>query len=94
MSGWNSAKQEMVRWPAVPDPEHPGWLRIDCGCCRGLLWGGETPRECPRCYGGMVSLHVKSRVLALYPGGPFVGHETPEDVARAVAQAAEVAAHV
>jgi len=54
-------------------PGYPGWLIIDCGCCNGIEWGGEEPRECKRCDGsGAIYKQVKSGVLALYPGGPFV----------------------
>ena len=52
----------------------PGWRQVDCGCCAGLEWGGEEPRECRRCKGwGGLFLHEKSRVLALWPGGPLAG---------------------
>jgi len=53
-------------------PDYPGWLIIDCGCCAGIEWGGEEPRECKRCDGtGAIYKHVRSGVVALYPGGPF-----------------------
>lgn len=72
MSHWDGEK--IVRTPPVPYPKHPGWLRIDCGCCVGLEWGGETPRECSTCGGnGLIALHEASKRLALWPGGPFCG---------------------
>ena len=55
-------------------PNHPGWELIDCGCCAGIKWGGEYPQEC-NCNSGMLAHHLKSGVLALYPGGPFVGRK-------------------
>ncbi len=55
---------------------YPGWECIDCGCCAGLLWGGEYPTECYDCRGaGFFYRHKKSGVLAQYPGGPFLGRE-------------------
>ena len=73
MSHWDGSK--IVRWPTKPS-RVPGWEEIDCGCCSGLEWGGEYPRECLRCNGGVIFRHKKSGALALYPGGPFVGRET------------------
>jgi len=53
---------------------HPGWSLIDCGCCVGIEWGGDYPRECRRCGGsGAIARHDASKTLALYPGGPFAG---------------------
>ncbi len=53
---------------------YPGWLEIDCGCCGGIMWGGDYPRECDQCNGGgYLFLHQKSGVLAQWPGGPFLG---------------------
>jgi hypothetical protein len=76
MSYWNSKAQEIVRIPDRPWPDYPGWLRIDCGCCAGLEWGGESPRECRDCGGGgFLAKHVKSGVLADYPGGPLRGKD-------------------
>lgn len=56
----------------------PGWIIINCGCCSGIQWGGEYPRECTHCDGtGSTWKHKKSGVLACYPGGPFLGREKP-----------------
>ena len=72
MSHWNG--ENIVRIPPEPYPSFPGWLRVDCGCCAGIEWGGEAPRECRDCGGnGLVALHEKSGRLALWPGGPFCG---------------------
>ena len=73
MSHWDSQKQVTVRWPDEPIEGYPGWTRIDCGCCAGLEWGGETPRECLRCNQGTLARHDATGTLALYPGGPLVG---------------------
>jgi len=52
--------------------QYPGWEEIDCGCCAGIEWGGEDARECRSCGGsGSLFHHIKSNVLALWPGGPF-----------------------
>lgn len=73
MSHWDSQNLRIVRWPTIPYGKR-GWLKVDCGCCNGTEWGGEEPRECQDCGGmGVLALHKKSRALALYPGGPFVG---------------------
>ena len=50
------------------------WTRIPCGCCAGIAWGGEYPRECRDCKGsGSLWLSPSGTRLALYPGGPFAG---------------------
>lgn len=54
--------------------QYPGWEMIDCGCCDGVEWGGEHPKEYRQCRGGGVLFcHTKSGALAQYPGGPFTG---------------------
>lgn len=76
MSYWDSKAQVVIRIPDKPWPGKPGWLKIDCGCCAGLEWGGESPRECSTCGGGgMIAKHIKSGSLAWYPGGPFCGKD-------------------
>jgi hypothetical protein len=78
MSHWDSARQITVRWPDEKFPEYPGWTRIDCGCCAGIAWGGCSPVDCDQCRGGgFLWRHDASRALALYPGGPFAGHDSP-----------------
>ena len=70
MAHWDGKKT--VRSPTVPDEEYPAWDVIDCGCCAGIMWGGEEPRECPRCNGcGVIYQHRESKVVAEWPGGPF-----------------------
>ncbi len=72
MAFWNG--KEIMDFPSEPYPYSPGWLRVDCGCCAGLEWGGWEPTDCRRCGGsGQMALHVQSGVLADYPGGPFRG---------------------
>lgn len=62
--------------PPESYPNYPTWSLIDCGCCLGLRWGGDYPRECSRCGGsGRLVRHNNTRVLADYPGGPFRGYE-------------------
>ena len=57
-----------------------GWKQISCGCCAGLMWGGEYPRECKRCGGlGSLFLHLSSGTLAEYPGGPLLGRLTESE---------------
>lgn len=51
---------------------------VDCGCCNGLEWGGEYPRECRDCGGTGVLYRYASGRLALYRGGPFCGSDSPE----------------
>lgn len=67
--------EELAKASDVKDyPDYPGWKSISCGCCNGLEWGGYDPRECTRCNGcGIVALHIKTGLLAIYPGGPFCG---------------------
>ena len=72
MAHWDGSR--IVRFPSTPVEGYPGWLRTDCGCCAGLKWGGEEPRECDDCGGsGVVFVHLRSGRLALWPGGPFAG---------------------
>lgn len=68
--------------PAVVDG-YPNWLRVRCGCCWGLAWGGEEPRECNECgASAYYFVHVASGRGALWPGGPFNGWRyDPEDCA-------------
>ena len=79
MAYWDSEKRKIVYFPPVELKEYPGWQEIDCGCCAGIQWGGEYPRECASCRGsGILFKHIKSGCLALYPGGPFAGKEPNE----------------
>lgn len=51
---------------------------VDCGCCNGLAWGGEYPRECRDCKGSGLLYRYPSGALALYRGGPFAGQDSPD----------------
>ena len=74
MAYWDSKICKIVYFPPKPSEDRPGWEEIDCGCCNGIEWGGESPTECSDCKGGGVYFrHIKSGVLAVYPGGPFLG---------------------
>ena len=70
MAYWNGKK--IVYKKSEPCKEYPGWDIIDCGCCSGIQWGGEYPREC-KCNSGVYYKHRKSGVCAEYPGGRFIG---------------------
>ena len=62
-------------------PDHPNWVYYNCGCCAGIEWGGDSPRDCKRCGGsGTLSLHLPSGRIADYPGGPFRGSLTKEEI--------------
>ena len=75
MAFWDSEKGEIIYFHDRPS-KFLGWDKIDCGCCNGIEWGGDYPKECPRCGGvGMLFRHNKSGVIAWYPGGPFCGRE-------------------
>ena len=72
MSGWNGT--DVVRYPPRTADGYPGWVFGDCGCCNGIQWGGEEPRECDLCWAtGWRCIHIPSRSIAVYPGGPFLG---------------------
>lgn len=74
MSFWDYQQEKIVAFPTTPCKDYPGWEEVDCGCSNGLEWGGEYPRECRHCGGnGVLYHHIKSGVLAQYPGGPFAG---------------------
>lgn len=49
-----------------------GWIEADHGCCNGIKWGGEYPREC-ECAAGVMYVHIESGTIAQYPGGPLMG---------------------
>ena len=74
MAYWTGEK--IVHSKPIPVENYPGWEHVDCGCCNGLQWGGEEPRECDDCKGsGSYVRHIKSGAMAFYPGGPFIGRE-------------------
>lgn len=86
MAHWDATLQTIVHFSPVVVEGYPGWRMVDCGCCAGIKWGGDSPEECRDCGGGGVNfLHVKSGVLADYPGGPLRGRLRAEDAARRVA---------
>ena len=72
MAHWDGIK--FIQFSSEPVEGYPAWLRIDCGCCAGLQWGGEQPRECRDCNGnGALFQHQPTGTIALYPGGPLRG---------------------
>lgn len=72
MAYWNG--NEIKYFKPQKCEDYTTWEIIDCGCCSGIEWGGEYPRECSCCKGnGFIYHHLKSGALALYPGGPFIG---------------------
>ena len=76
MSCWDSTTQTIIRFPPKQSEHYPAWDEIDCGCCAGIKWGGDSPVECDDCGGnGVQYLHRKSKVIALYPGGLFRGKQ-------------------
>jgi len=76
MAYWDSEQQKIVHFPPVQSIDYPKWEEIDCGCCAGIAWGGNYPNTCNYCEGtGRLFCHIKSGVLALYPGGPFKGKD-------------------
>jgi hypothetical protein len=85
VSHWDSAAQTIVSWPTHYH-EYPGWIVVDCGCCAGIRWGGDSPRECDHCGGGgTICVHLGSRRIADWPGGPLRGQMHEDDLARAMA---------
>lgn len=76
MAFYDSEKNKIIHFPSRNSKHFPGWEEIDCGCCAGIKWGGEYPKECDICGGnGIIFKHKKSGVLAEYPGGKFLGRE-------------------
>ena len=64
------------------DENHPGWVWMDCGCCAGIKWGGDYPQECEQCKGsGVRCVHLASKRIAEWPGGPFLGTSYDKQVA-------------
>lgn len=63
---------KIIEYP--PQTSDNKWYKVDCGCCGGLQWGGDEPRECYTCKGwGFYYWHKPSKTFAQYPGGPFSG---------------------
>jgi len=63
--------------PTRKYPGYPAWDLIACGCCAGLEWGGEYPRECNDCNGtGSYARHRRTGVLAEWPGGRLLGRDS------------------
>ena len=56
---------------AMRDETYPGWALVNCGCYVGQQWG--TGEDCPYCVGGAYSVHLATRSVAKWPGGPFIG---------------------
>jgi len=76
MAYWDSANNKIIYYPPRKVQGYPGWEELDCGCCNGIQWGGEYPNDCRTCGGaGVIFRHIKSGVLAEYPGGRFLGRE-------------------
>ncbi len=74
MSYWNWKIGKVISFEPKPYPGYPKWEMIDCGCCAGIQWGGEEPIECKKCGGnGALARHIKTGLLACYPGGKFIG---------------------
>lgn len=72
MAYWSANKNKIIYSPA--EKKKNGWYVVDCGCCHGIQWGGDEPKECDRCGGsGHIWWHKKSKVFAEYPGGKFTG---------------------
>lgn len=62
------------------------WKVTNCPYCRaGIAFSaGYEPKECGNCNGtGSQAIHLKSGVIALYPGGPFIGKLTQEELEEA-----------
>ncbi len=79
MSYWDADNNKTVSFKPEEVENYSGWLRIDCGCCAGISWGGHTPQDCEECGGsGHIYKHKKSGALALWPGGPFCGQDKEE----------------
>ena len=58
------------------------WRTISCGCCGGIEWGGEEPRECRDCNGSGTVFIRPNGATAMWPGGKFTGMLTPKDYER------------
>ena len=60
------------------------WRHVECGCCHGLQWGGEEPRECLDCMGNGLTWIRPGGHTFLYPGGPATGMRTVKDYEKGV----------
>ena len=72
MAHWDSTKQKIIECKIKKSKQWPKWDEVDCGCCGGICWGGEYPREGKDCDGrGFIFVHRKTGTRARWPGGPF-----------------------
>lgn len=72
---------KIVTFAPERDSHYPGWWRTDCGCCGGIQWGGESPRDCWECKGaGVRWLHKATGTVAEYPGGPLLGRLSADEI--------------
>jgi len=78
MAYLDSKTGQIIHVQPKPCINYPEWVEVDCGCCNGIRWGGEYPRECETCYGNGVYFRHRSGALALHPGGTFIGREAAE----------------
>ena len=73
MSHWDHKQGVVVKYAPKPVEGYPNWWAVDCGCSSGLQWGGDGPRECEFCMNGWRYIHLPTRTVAAYPGGPLLG---------------------
>lgn len=66
-----AGEREYAAWKA--GLEARGWREESCGCCAGLEWGGEEPRECKSCNGSGGYWRTPKGHYVQWPGGPFCG---------------------
>jgi hypothetical protein len=71
MSHWDHKQGKVIRWEPRQVEDYPDWWATDCGCSGGLQWGDPGPRECPSCNNGWRYIHLPSRTVAAWPGGPL-----------------------
>jgi len=70
MAHWNG--KNIIYFNPIKSKYWPKWDESDCGCCSGIEWGGESPRECKTCGGkGFIFVHRKTGIRVQWPGGPF-----------------------
>lgn len=85
MSHWDHKQGVVVRWKPHPVEGYDGWWATDCGCSGGIQWGGDSPRECRSCMGGGVRfIHLATRTVAAWPGGPLLGAKASDYFARVI----------
>lgn len=88
MSYWDFSLKKRVEFEPEdwPEDETEQWIRINCPCNNGFVWGKEKQfQECPTCGGcGRMALHLKTYAYVRCPGASLRGRLKIEEIERII----------